>query len=150
MMSPCNDRLSFEYPEDRLLVLSGIITEELMRQPDMLDHNNEPCLLVIKNGDATGVTIGRATGCLSLTNDQNEVEATEWAVYNYNYKSGVFSDHSDSGSIIVDGLGRIGGLLTSGNGTTVTSDVTYATPMWWLWPRIKKHFPNAHFNPTNI
>ena len=150
MMCPHEDKPSFKYPKDRLLPLSGMVTEELMRAPNMLDHKNESCLFVIKNGGTTGVTIGRATGCESLTNDKDEVIAKEWAIYNYNNKSDVFSDHGDSGSIIVDGFGRIGGLLTSGTGMTKTSDVTYATPMWWLWPRIKKHFPNAHLDPITI
>ena len=39
--------------------------EELMRAPDRLDRDDRPCLLVIKNGYGTDVTIGRATGCLS-------------------------------------------------------------------------------------
>jgi hypothetical protein len=52
----------------------------------------------------------------------------EWAIYNYDNTSGVFSALGDSGSIIVDGLGRIG-LLTGGTGRTLTtSDVTYANP----------------------
>ena len=150
MMSPREDRPSFKYPEDRLLPLSGMITQEIMRTPETFDHNNERCLFVIKNGGFTGVTIGRATGCESLTNDQNGVVAKAWAIYNFNRKSDVFSDRGDSGSIIVDGFGRFGGLLTSTSGNGMTSEVTYATPMWWLWPRIKGHFPNAHFNPTTI
>lgn len=151
-MYPRDDsKATFKYPHDRLLPLGGMITEELMREPDMLDHDNEACLLVIKNGNATDVTIGRATGIFSFVrDDETGQESMEWAIYNYNNKSGVFSAPGDSGSIIVDGLGRIGGLLTGGTGKTETSDVTYATPMWWLWPRIKQHFPNAHLYPTTM
>lgn len=126
-----------------------MISEERMRDPDVLDHNNEACLLVIKNGSATGVTIGRATGISSFVrDDETGQESMAWAIYNYDNNSCAFSAPGDSGSIIVDGLGRIGGLLTGGTGKTETSDVTYATPMWWLWPRIKQHFPNAHLYPT--
>ncbi|KAI0920100.1 hypothetical protein AcV7_006093 [Taiwanofungus camphoratus] len=140
---------TFDYPSDRLLPLSGLISEELMRRPDMRDHNGHPCLFVIKSGNATGVTIGRATGIFSFVRDEGTgVESKEWAVYNYDKKSGVFSARGDSGSIVVDGRGRIGGLLTGRAGKTETSDVTYVTPMFWLWPRIKAHFPNAHLNPT--
>jgi hypothetical protein len=74
----------------------------------------------------------------------------EWAIYNYDNKSGVFSAPGDSGSIIVDGLGRIAGLLTGGAGKKGTSDVTYASPMWWLWRRIKQHFSNAHLYPITM
>ncbi|KAG9086926.1 hypothetical protein FRC06_002815 [Ceratobasidium sp. 370] len=140
------------YPrDDRLLPLRDMITEELIREPDMLGQDNEACLLVIKNGNATDVTIGRATGIFSFVRDDvTGQESMEWAIYNYDNKSGVFSAPGDSGSIIVDGLGRLGGLLTSGTGKTETSDVTYATPMWWLWPRIKPHFPHAHLYPVTM
>jgi hypothetical protein len=122
-----------------------MITEERMREPDMLDHDNEACLLVIKNGNAIDVTIGRAMGFFSFVRDDDTAqESMEWAICNYDNKSGVFSALGDSESIIVDGVGRIGGLLTGSTGKTETSDVTSATPMWWLWPPIKQHFPNAH------
>ncbi|KAG8988593.1 hypothetical protein FRB94_000575 [Tulasnella sp. JGI-2019a] len=151
-MYPRDDRpTTFKYPSDRLLEIRSIITEERMRNPDMVDHDNEACLLVTKRGNATEVTIGRATGMFSFVRaDLTSQGSKEWAIYNYDNKSGVFSARGDSGSIIVDGLGRIGGLLTSGAGKTETSDVTYATPMFWLWPRIKQHFPNAHLHPTTI
>ncbi|KAI0276971.1 hypothetical protein BGY98DRAFT_1097794 [Russula aff. rugulosa BPL654] len=151
-MYPRDDgKPTFKYPSHSLLPLRDMITDERMREPDMLDHDNEACLLVIKNGNATDVTIGRATGIYSFVRDDDTAqESTEWAIYNYDNKSGVFSAPGDSGSIIADGLGRIGGLLTGGTGKAETSDVTYATPMWWLWPRIKKHFPNAHLLPHHI
>ncbi|KZT19660.1 hypothetical protein NEOLEDRAFT_1158983 [Neolentinus lepideus HHB14362 ss-1] len=142
-VSPEARRTTFKYPSDRLLPLRGMISRELMHRPDMLDHDNEPCLIVIKNGNATGVTIGRATGLFSF-------ESKEWAIYNYDKNSGVFSAPGDSGSIVVDGLGRIGGLLTGGAGKTETSDVTYVAPMFWLWPRVKTHFPDASLSPTTI
>ena len=59
----------------------------------------------------------------------------EWAICNYDNNSGVFSTPGDSGLIMVHGLGRIGSLLTGGTGRAETLDVTYATHMWWLWPR---------------
>ncbi|KAI0247212.1 hypothetical protein BJV78DRAFT_953540 [Lactifluus subvellereus] len=45
-MYPRDDAPSFEYPHDRLLPLRGLISEDLMRKPDMLDHDGESCLLV--------------------------------------------------------------------------------------------------------
>lgn len=151
-MYPRDDgQTTFKYPSDRLLELHDMITEACMRDPDMLDHDNKTCLFVIKNGNATGITIGRATGIFSFVRaDLSGQGSKEWAIYNYDNKSGVFSARGDSGSIIVDGLGRIGGLLTGGAGKTETSDVTYSTPMFWLWPRIKQHFPNAHLYPTTM
>ena len=37
-----------------------------MRSPDMWDVDGEPCLLVVKNGNASGTTIGRANGVFSV------------------------------------------------------------------------------------
>jgi hypothetical protein len=142
---------TFKYPDNRLLPLGKILSEERMRDPDMLDHNNEPCLLVIKDGNATGVRIGRATGVFSFVRDEDTgEESMEWAIYNYDSNSGVFSAPGDSGSIVVTGLGDIGGMINGGTGKTETSDVTYATPMFWLWPRVKTHFPHANLYPTTI
>ncbi|KIJ15135.1 hypothetical protein PAXINDRAFT_99664 [Paxillus involutus ATCC 200175] len=134
---------SFEYPDDRLLPLWDLISEDLMRKPDMLDHDGESCLLVIKNGNATGVTIGRATGifsyvCKYFSNNTHQI-SMEWAILPYDNKSGAFAAPGDSGSIIADGRGRVGGILTSGAGKTTSSDITYATPFFWLLPSIKQN-----------
>lgn len=144
---------SFKYPEGGLLQFRDTISKDLMHKPDMLDENGEPCLLVIKNGIATGVTIGRATGIFSYVREYflNNTHQTsmEWAIVPYDTKSGVFSAPGDSGSITADGLGRIGGLLTGGTGKMEMPDITYATPYFWLLPRIKANgFPNAHPYPV--
>jgi hypothetical protein len=145
----------FKYPDDRLLPLRDIISEDLMRAPDTVDQDNEPCLHVIKNGFATGVTVGRATGVFSYVreylHDQTFRTSMEWAILPHGNKSGLFSADGDSGSLIVDGRGRYGGLLTGGTrkAATESSDITYATPIWWLLPVIKSNgFPDAHLNPT--
>jgi hypothetical protein len=144
---------TFKYPDDRLLRLRSVLSEKLMRRPDMLDIDGESCLLVVKNGHTTGVTIGRATGIFSYVRKyyENSTHETsmEWAILPYDNKSGVFSAPGDSGSIIADGLGRIGGLLTGGAGKTASSDITYATPFFWLLPRIKKNgYPKANLHPV--
>jgi hypothetical protein len=130
----------------------GTITDDLMRNPDMWDSDGEPCLLVVKNGNATGTTIGRANGVFSIVRDyfiDMSVNQTsmEWAIINYSSKSEAFSEPGDSGSAIADIRGRIGGMLTGSSGDTKCSDMTYATPFWWLLGRIKANgFPNAHLN----
>ena len=143
----------FEYPLDRLLKLQDILKEDEMRHPDMLDRDGERCLLVIKNGAATGLTIGQATGIFSYVReyftDGTNQTSIEWAILPYDHKSGVFSAAGDSGSIIADTYGRIGGLLTGGTGNAKSTDITYATPFFWLFQRIKANgFPNAHLNPV--
>lgn len=144
---------NFVYPYDRLLPLRDIISEDLMHRPDMSDYDSEPCLLVIKNGKTSGVTIGRTNGIFSYVRQyyDNHTHQTsiEWAILPYDHKSGPFSVPGDSGSVVVDGLGRIGGLLTSGTGKTESFDITYATPFFWLFPRIKANgFPHSHLYPS--
>ncbi len=137
-----------------LLSLVGILTDDLMCTPDNLDSDGEPCLLVVKNGNATGTTLGRANGVFSIVRDyyhDMSIHQTsmEWAIINYGYGSDGFSEPGDSGAIIADIHGRIGGMLTggSGSGDKEVSDITYATPFWWLLERIKANgFPDAHLN----
>lgn len=141
----------FEYPEDRLLPLKGVITDDLMRAPDMWDLDGES-LLVVKRGNATDTTLGRANGVFSIVrdyfNDTSINQASmEWGIINYDSESDVFSEPGDSGSIIADIYGRIGGMLTGGSGKTKTSDMTYSAPFWWLLKRIQASgFPNAHLD----
>lgn len=139
---------SFKYPRNRLLPLRGVIEEDEMCFPNMHDADGEQCLIVIKNGCTTGVTIGRATGIKSFVRehfpDGTQKTSKEWAILAYDHESGAFSAPGDSGAIIVDGKGRIGGLLTGGTGQTAATDVTYASPFYWLLQRIQNHFPNAH------
>jgi hypothetical protein len=129
----------FEYPEDRLLPLMGITTDDLMRTPDMWDSDGEPCLLVVKSANATDTTIVR-----EYFNDMSlNRTSMEWGIINYDSKSEVFSEPGDSGSVIADIRGRIGGMLTGGSGKAKSSDMTYATLFWWLLERIKAN-GNAH------
>ncbi|KAG6843682.1 hypothetical protein H0H93_000351, partial [Arthromyces matolae] len=74
-----------------------------------------------------------------------------WAIIPYD-DSGPFAKQGDSGAIIVDGLGRFGGLLTGASGPAESPlpNITYATPFWWLWPLIKERFPGATLCPAAI
>ncbi|KAF8954752.1 hypothetical protein BDZ97DRAFT_1908028 [Flammula alnicola] len=146
-------RTSLKYPRGRLLQLRDVIKEDELRHPTMLDANGEECLLVVKNGNSTGVTLGRATGIMSFVReyfkDGAHETSMELAIYPYGNKDGAFSAPGDSGAIIADGKGRIVGLLTGGAGQTESTDVTYATPFYWLFDeRIKEHFPNAYLYPV--
>jgi hypothetical protein len=141
---------SFKYPDNRRLPLRGTIPDQQMRHPDVFDVNREPCLLVMKSGNTTGTTLGRANGVFSIVReyyprDMNINQTSmEWTIFGYDRKSGAFSEPGDSGSIIADIKGRIGGMLTGGSGKTEALDITYATPFEWLFKRIKAAFPNAH------
>src|SRR5258708_2217103 len=132
MMCP-NPRNShnFVYPGDRLLSLRGTITDNEMRKPTMYDQNNNRCMMVIKRGRTTGVTIGRANNIFSYTRNYGDVSGVskQWVILPFNKKSGVFSAKGDSGSVVVDGAGQVGGLLTGGGGVMDSFDVSYVTPI---------------------
>jgi hypothetical protein len=144
-------RSNFKYPIDGLLGVKDFVKESELLSPKQLDANGEQCLLVIKNGKSTGVTIGRATGIESFIRERDEYglrrTSREIAVYSYDHRDGAFSATGDSGSIAVDGEGRIVGLLTGGSSRAVgydAADVTYLTPYYWLEQRIKSAFPDIH------
>lgn len=130
----------FKYPDSNLLRLNGTISDEKMHQPSAHDQNGEPCLMMIKRGKATGLTIGRASGIASYAryySDRDGLRTSEeWAVLPLKPKTS-FSKNGDSGSIIVDGRGRACGLLTGGSGADRHIDVTYATPIHLLLRRIE-------------
>ncbi|KAM5540847.1 hypothetical protein V8D89_005491 [Ganoderma adspersum] len=131
------DRVDYQYPEDGLLQAFGVVKPHEIHNPQHLDVNGEKCLLVVKNGLATGTTIGRATGMESFTRVYNEHGITdtsiELAVLPYGNTKGAFSAPGDSGSIVLDRDGRILGMLTGGAGTDERTD-----------EQIKKMFPDCY------
>ena len=144
-------RSSFTYPRGGLMQLKDIVKESELRNPEMCDANGEPCLLVVKNGNKTGVTLGRATGIESFVREylDNGICTTsmELAIHPFSHKDGAFSAPGDSGSVIADANGRIVGILTGGSGKNDSTDVTYATPYYWVDERIKMAFPNTYLFP---
>ncbi|CAO1636675.1 unnamed protein product [Sympodiomycopsis kandeliae] len=127
-------------PPNKLLSIRGIIDTEVLANPQALDANGEPSLMVVKRGRGTGITIGRTNGILSVTRRALpgvEVESRELLIIGES-KGEAFSAPGDAGSILIDGVGRAGALVTSGDARGgQAADRTYATPMWWLMQRIK-------------
>ena len=66
MNSHPTDPKNFKYPLDRLLPLQGTISTAELRRPTMVDQNGEPCLMVLKRGNATDLTIGRGNNIFSF------------------------------------------------------------------------------------
>ncbi|KAG8906166.1 hypothetical protein FRC01_008107 [Tulasnella sp. 417] len=143
-----NDRADYDYPEDELLPVFGVVKDDEIRRPNHLDVHGEKALLVVKNGRTTGTTIGRTNGLESFTRPYIEngpkYTSIDVAVLPYDKLRGPFSAAGDSGSIILDRAGRIVALLTGGAGTAKGTDITYGTPYWWLEEQIKKVFPDCH------
>ncbi|KAG0123145.1 hypothetical protein HOY82DRAFT_511576 [Tuber indicum] len=143
---------SFKYPPNRLLKVRDIITDSEMRSPQILDENGNQCILVMKRGSATGLTLGRANNIVSFVrnyfNQSDPLTSKEWAIYPYNNRSGPFSARGDSGSAIVDYKGRLGGLITGGSGLTDSTDITYATPVSFILDSLKSHRYNVTVEAT--
>lgn len=137
---------NFYYPDERLLELRGILSAKEIRTPNKKDFKGDPIRYVIKHGHTTLTTIGRLNGFEShvrhyfATGNRDSVEV---AIYPYDNDFSPFSSRGDSGSIIVDATGKFVALLTSGTGPTDSSDITYGSPMHWLWEIIKAEFPSA-------
>jgi hypothetical protein len=143
-----NSRAVFKFPPNRQLKITAIVKRECLANPDCFDSNNEPCLIVLKDGGTSDLTVGRYAGLEAyLCNDLGQ-ESKELVIYNYNKQSGDFSAKGDSGSLIVDGMGNMVGILHSGMPKGASSHVTYATPAWWIIEQIRVKYPNADFFRT--
>ena len=141
-----NAQSDFVYPADRLLRLRGILSAEEIRTSNMKTYTGEPVRYVTKRGHATLTTIGRLTGFESHVRRYFTIgsrDSVEAAVYPHDKYSGPFSEGGDSGSIIADASGKFVALLTAGTGSNDCSDITFCTPMYWLWKVIKAKFPGA-------
>jgi hypothetical protein len=143
-----SDQANYQYPQDGLLQAYGIVQEDEIRNPQHLDVHGEKHLPVVKNGLATGTTVGRTNGLESFTRTYPgygiiKQTSIELAVLPYDHAHGKFSDAGDSGSIVLARDGRIVGLLTGGAGPTDETDITYVTPFWWIYKQVKDKFPDC-------
>ncbi|KAG6818780.1 hypothetical protein H0H93_001823 [Arthromyces matolae] len=139
------------FPRSGFLQLQDVIPEEDLRKPKELDDKGEPCLTFMKNGGATSGTIGRASALESIVREEYggvKCISRHLAIYRYDSKDGPFSAVGDSGAVVVDGSGRIAGMITGGSGKADEFDVTYATPFWWLEQQIKQAFPDCFLYPA--
>ena len=151
LMHPRTDaqsRSEFHYPEDRLFRLRDILTAAQISQPHNKDLKGDPVRFVIKRGPTTLTTIGRLNGLESHLRRHGVLgnfDSVEAAVYLYDNGSGPFSKPGDSGALIAGPEAELIALLTTSTGATDSSDITYGTPMYWLWNDvIKPQFPGAN------
>ena len=137
----------FDYPEDRIYHLRTILAAAKIKEPNSQDVKGDPTRFVIKRGFTTLTTVGRLNGFKSYLRRYGllgNFDSTEAAVFPYDNDSGPFSRGGDSGAAIVGANNDFVAQLTGGVGVTDSSDITYGTPMEWLWEQIiKKRFPNA-------
>ena len=139
---------NFEFPFNRLLKLSGTVKEDEMRKPKMYDQNGNACIMVLKCGKTTGLTVGHATTFVSYTrkylSNNDTALSKELTILPFDHSSGAFSAKGDSGSVVVDGVGRVVGILTSGGGSADSIDLTYITPISFVIEIIHRYKPLAN------
>ena len=147
---------SFDYPEDRLLKITGTISDKEMGKPSSrtIDQQGDPCIMVIQRGYASGLTVGRLNNIRSFRRTYFEgipgQMSKEVAVFPRDSKAGPFSKCGDSGAAVVDGRGRLAGILMggTGGGTISISDCTYVTSINFILDRLSHYGLKANLFPS--
>lgn len=101
--------------------------------------------IAAKHGQATALTFRRYSELESYHCDECEHDPWEVAAFNYDDRSGNFSDHGNSGFIILSAEGKIVDSLHSGIPKGLYSHVTYGTPGHFVFDQIKGHYLDAVF-----
>ncbi|KZS88563.1 hypothetical protein SISNIDRAFT_445714 [Sistotremastrum niveocremeum HHB9708] len=168
-LDPTGNR-SFQYPIDRLLPMRGIrpsLPSSLPSTNTSLSNSSDAkespykippqALAVLKNGPATGLTIGLLSPLSSfIRNPKTGLISTQWAIVNYNNPwakndgPGVFAARGDSGCVVVDKGGKMVGMIQGGSGKNGDEeggggggDVVYVTPMVKIWEWVLEAYPDA-------
>jgi len=106
---------------------------------------------VLKKGNASDLTVGRLNTIRTFVREYFEGKpgemSKEMSVLPRNSKSGTFSHRGDSGSVVIDGNGRVCGIVTGGDGTTDVSDCTYVTSINFLIKRLADYGIKANIFP---
>ena len=137
---------SFEYPDDRHLRIHGIVPKAELQNPGYEDEKGDPLLTVIKRGGVTGLTVGRVHTLTSFVRRYGKgLRGTSTELAIHGQESGRFADRGDSGSFVVDGKGRVVGMITGGVGDD-GFDVTYVTPAEFIFDQIRSHGLNPNIN----
>lgn len=113
-------------------------------------NGGEPIRRVLKEGSTTGLTVGGLGKYMSFVRKYfptGHQESVELPVFNHEAASDAFSNGGDSGSLIVDPLGRFVSLLIGGSKSGAGgSDITYSTPFAYVWELVCKEFPGANLS----
>ena len=99
---------------------------------------------MVKNGLATGTTVGRVNGLDSFTRvyPEDRIEQTfAEVVLSLDRKWGAFSTPGDSAAIVLERGVVIVGMLTGGGRATEETDTTYLTPYCGSMSRLGRPFP---------
>ncbi|KIJ11189.1 hypothetical protein PAXINDRAFT_177375 [Paxillus involutus ATCC 200175] len=143
----------FEYPEEGLLPVQGMLSAADINNPNSKNLEGERIRHVIKRGFTTNTTIGTLSGFMSHVRKYfttGNLDLVELAILPHD-DSIAFSRGGDSGALIINALRRSVALLTGGmNKGTDSLDITFTTLMEWVWDLIKEKFPGANLYFDNL
>lgn len=139
-------RMTFKWPPGGQLRIKGWVMCELLANPDCYDSNGEQCLIIMKEGNTTDLTVGRYASLESYLCSKLSIKSIKLTIYNYNELSSLFSTKGNSGSLVFNGQGQMVSILHSGMLLGRTSHITYTFPAWWAIKVLKERYPYADFN----
>ena len=70
------DSEGYQYPTDGKLPIRGVVPLDKIFHPKHLDANDDPAMVVVKNGTTTGTTAGWVSGLKSLVRYYKHTERT--------------------------------------------------------------------------
>jgi hypothetical protein len=146
-------RGKFNYPPDGLLPVTGIMSADEIRHPKSEDCAGDSVRYVIKHGSTTNITVGVVSGFMSHVRRYSvlgPIDSVEVAILPHHEVRESFSERGDSGSLIVDTHGKAVALLSGQAGKNCFPDITFGTPMEWVWSLIKAQYPDANFDFDNL
>ncbi|RBA18073.1 hypothetical protein FPRO05_11091 [Fusarium proliferatum] len=137
---PSYPQLPLDPGRETASLLQQTIPEEEMFSPrEEAASLDDPAILVFLYGASSELSIGLANKVKSVLRepaDNFSYLTEEWCIIGQRFRNDAyrvpFSAKGDSGSCLVDNLGRVGGVLTGGGGLHDGFDVSYAAPMVWI------------------
>jgi hypothetical protein len=135
MMYPRSDsRKAFKYPEGRQLRINVIVSKSSWPTPTCSMTTTSPAS---SSSKTVTLLLSSSDAPLFVPDDDTKEESIELAIYNYDKRSGVFSAR---GALAPSFL----------KGDLERADVTYTTPIWWLWPLIKTNYLHADLDRVTL
>lgn len=139
----------FQYPYNHLLKIQEPVSAADLSTPYLHDEQNNPCFIVAKVGQTTDRTFGRFSHLESYRCDElGSKESWEAAIFNFDKRSGNFSNKGDSGSLIFNMEGKTVAFRHSGRPRSFSNHITYATPAHFVIDQLRAHYPYADFSRT--
>ena len=92
---------TFKLPDERKLRIDACATEDDLAHPVEFDAEGQRCLIVGKDGNTTGLTVGRYASVVSFLENEVGVVSREFGICNAGFNlAEPFSKKGDSGSLV--------------------------------------------------